>query len=315
MIYLELALGLMLLLGSGEFLVRGAVGMARSLGVSPLFIGLTLVGFGTSAPELVASLVAALREAPGIAVGNVVGSNIANILMILGVTAVIAPVAVTRQAFHRDALALALATGVGLVVIFFGELERPAGAVMIALLVAYIALTFRAERRTHDAEAELHEQETELHSPKSAGLWKPLLVTVASLAGVILGARLLVDASIGIARDIGISETAIGLTVVAVGTSLPELAVSVIAAARGQGAVAVGNIVGSNIYNLLFILGTTALIHPIPVPPELAGFDAWTMGGATAVLLIFMLAGQTIGRGVGMLCIAGYASYVWIALT
>jgi len=309
--YLQLVAGLVLLLGSGDFLVRGPVGVARALGVSPLFIGLTLVGFGTSAPELVASLIAAFREAPGIAVGNVVGSNVANILLILGVTAAIAPVAVFRQEFHRDAIALAVATLIGVAVILLGRLDRLPGVVMIALLAGYVVLTYLAERKTHDAEAVMHEREAELHTPRPAGVWKPLVVAAAALAGVVLGARLLVDASILVARDLGITETVIGLTVVAVGTSLPELAVSVIAAVRGQGAVAVGNIVGSNIYNLLFILGATALVHPIAVPAEIAGLDVWVMAGVTAVLLVFMLRGQTIGRGLAGAFLAGYAVYVW----
>jgi cation:H+ antiporter len=309
--WLQLALGLILLLASGEFLVRGAVGVARALGVSPLFIGLTLVGFGTSTPELVASLLAAFRDAPGIAVGNVVGSNIANILLILGVTLMISAVPVQRQAFHRDAVALSVASVVGLLVVLIGRLDRLGGFVMVATLVAYIALTYRAEKRTHDAEARLHEGEAELHTPKAAGVWKPLLIAAAALGGVILGARLLVDSAIVLARDAGISETVVGLTVVAVGTSLPELVVSVIAAFRGQGALAVGNIVGSNIYNILFILGATALARPIPVPPEIARADIWIMLLVTAALLVYMVRGRTMGRGIGAVFLVGYSTYVW----
>jgi len=312
---LQLISGLVLLLASGEFLVRGAVGVARSAGVSPLFIGLTLVGFGTSAPELVASLIAAFREAPGIAVGNVVGSNIANILLILGATAAIAPIAVLRQEFHRDAIALAVATVIGVTVILLGRLDRIYGVAMIALLVGYIAITYAAERKTHDAEAVMHEQEAALHTPRATGPWRPLGMAIAALAGVVLGARLLVDASILLARDFGVSETVIGLTVVAVGTSLPELAVSAIAAFRGQGSVAVGNIVGSNIYNLLFILGATALVHPIAVPREIAGFDAWVMAGVTGLLWVAMLRGHTIRRGSGVALVAAYGAYCWFTMS
>lgn len=315
MTYLQLTAGLVLLLASGEFLVRGAVGVARAVGISPLFIGLTLVGFGTSAPELVASLIAAFREAPGIAVGNVVGSNIANILLILGATAAIAPIAVVRQEFHRDALALAVATVIGVAVILLGRLDRAYGVAMIALLSGYIALTYVTEKRTHDAEAVMHEQEAALHTPRAAGPWRPLSIAAAALAGVVLGARLLVDASIVLAREFGVSESVIGLTIVAVGTSLPELAVSAIAAFRGQGSVAVGNIVGSNIYNLLFILGATALVHPIAVPVEIAGFDAWVMAGITALLLVAMLRGRTIGRGTGGMLLAAYGCYCWVTMT
>jgi len=315
MTYLQLIAGLLLLLASGEFLVRGAVGVARAMGISPLFIGLTLVGFGTSAPELVASLIAAFREAPGIAVGNVVGSNIANILLILGATAAIAPIVVFRQEFHRDALALAVATIIGVTVILLGRLDRVYGVAMIALLFGYIALTYLTEKKTHDAEAVMHEQEAALHTPRAAGPWRPLSIAIAALAGVVLGARLLVDASIVLAREFGVSESVIGLTIVAVGTSLPELAVSAIAAFRGQGTVAVGNIVGSNIYNLLFILGATAVVHPIAVPAEIAGFDVWVMAGVTALLLFAMLRGQRLGRGTGMALLAAYGSYCWLTMT
>jgi cation:H+ antiporter len=310
MTYLQLVLGLLLLLAGGDFLVRGSVGVARALGVSPLFIGLTLVGFGTSAPELVASLIAALRESPGIAVGNVVGSNIANILLILGLAAIAAPLPVSRQAFHRDAIALAVSTAVAAGVIEAGGLGRPAGLAMILLLIAYVTFTYRAERRRPDAESELHEQEAAQYASPPHGVLRPLAVAVAALGGVVFGARLLVDAAIALSSELGVSDAVIGLTVVAVGTSLPELAVSVLAALRGQGAVAVGNVVGSNIYNALFILGTTAAVHPISTPRQIAGFDVWVLLAVTAVLLAFMLRGARIGRVAGVAMLAGYAAYV-----
>ncbi len=307
---LQLILGLVLLIGSGEFLVRGSVGFARALGVSPLFIGLTLVGFGTSAPELVASLIAAFRGAPGIAIGNVVGSNIANVLLILGIAALIAPLPVQRQEFHRDAVALGAATLVALAAAIVGTLSRPAGALLVSLLVTYLYIAYRSERAAPNAEARRHEDEARLVAPPKAGLLRPLLVAVVALAGVVLGARLLVDASIAIAARFDVPETVIGLTVVAIGTSLPELAVSAIAAFRGQGAVAVGNVVGSNIYNVLGILGITALVHPLPVPPEIIHFDIWIMLATAGLLLAFMLRGRVIGRAAGGLCLAAYASYL-----
>jgi cation:H+ antiporter len=311
--YLQLISGLLLLLAGGDFLVRGAVGVARVLGVSPLFIGLTLVGFGTSAPELVASLIAAFRDVPGIAVGNVVGSNIANILLILGLASLVTPLPVPRQAFHRDAAALALSTAVATAVILAGGLSRPVGVGMLLLLVGYVTFTYRAERLHPDAESELHEQEAAQFGGTASRLTGPLLVTAVSLAAVVFGARLLVDAAIVLARDFGVSDSVIGLTVVAVGTSLPELVVSLLAAARGQGAVAVGNVVGSNIYNALFILGGTAAVHPLTVPGEIAGFDVWVLLAVTAVLLAFMLRGATIGRLAGAAFAITYVSYVtWL---
>jgi len=310
MTYLQLALGLALLIGSGEFLVRGSVGFARAVGLSPLFIGLTLVGFGTSAPELVASLIAAFREAPGIAVGNVVGSNIANIVLILGVAALIAPMPVARQAFHRDALALAVATAVAVAMVMTGSMTRPAGAVLVIMLLAYIAVTYRLERDQPDSESQRHEDEAELVAPPRNGAARQLLVAAAALVGVVIGAKLLVDASIVLAGRFGVPEAVIGLTVVAVGTSLPELAVSAIAAFRGQGAVAVGNVVGSNIYNVLGILGITALVHPLQVPAEIADFDIWVMLATAALLLWFMVRGQRIGRVAGAAFVLAYVAYV-----
>lgn len=313
MIYLQLAIGLALLLASGEFLVRGAVGFARALGLSPLFIGLTLVGFGTSAPELVASLIAAFRGAPGIAIGNVIGSNIANILLILGIAALVAPLPVQRQQFHRDAVALGLATVLAAAVVAAGSVSRLEGGALIALLVGYVGLAYWSERRVYDSEGRRHEEEAELHSPPASAALRPLLIALAALAGVILGARLLVDASIVVAERLGIAESVVGLTVVAVGTSLPELAVSAIAAFRGQGAVAVGNVVGSNIYNALGILGATALAHPLTVPPEIAHFDAWLMLAVAAVLLFFMYYGKTLGRVTGGIFLAAYGGYLlWL---
>ena len=310
MTYLQLALGLALLIGSGEFLVRGSVGFARSVGLSPLFIGLTLVGFGTSAPELVASLIAAFRDAPGIAVGNVVGSNIANVVLILGVAALIAPLPVARQDFHRDAIALALVTAVAVAIVLTGSVARPAGALLVLMLVGYIVVTYRLERAQPDSEAHRHEDEAALVAPPANGKVRHLAVAVAALVGVVIGAKLLVDASIVLAAQFGVPEAVIGLTVVAIGTSLPELAVSAIAAFRGQGAVAVGNVVGSNIYNVLGILGATALVHPLEVPPEIADFDIWAMLAAAVLLLFFMVKGQRIGRLVGAGFLASYVAYV-----
>ena len=313
MTYFLLIIGLALLFAGGEFLVRGSVGFARAIGLSPLFIGLTLVGFGTSTPELVASLIAAFRDSPGIAVGNIVGSNIANVILILGLAALIAPMPVARQDFHRDAVALALASVVALVVVLIGSLTRLSGVVMVLLLVAYVCVSYLTERDEVNGEAERHEDEVAMHAPPRNGAVRHLLIALGALVCVIIGARLLVDSSIVLAHQFGVPETVIGLTVVAVGTSLPELAVSVIAAFRRQADVAVGNIVGSNIYNVLGILGVTALAHPLTVPPEIARLDIWVMLAAAAALMYFMIRGRPIGRGAGTAFLAAYAAYLaWL---
>ncbi len=302
--------GLILLAVGGDILVRGAVAIAGWLGVSPLLAGLTIVGFGTSTPELVTSLFAAFDGAPGIAVGNVVGSNIANILLILGISALVLPLAIEPSAFRRDGTALGLATLACLAAVLIGVLSRPVGFILLALLVVYIVWAYRSERLTPDAEGAKHE-----HIAKdagSAGTTLPVAVGLAVLgiAGTILGARLLVDGAIDIARDFGIGETIIGLTVVAVGTSLPELVACVIAALRRHADVAIGNVVGSNIYNILGILGVTAVVRPIDIPAQIAAFDIWVLLAATALLGLFLRTGWTLKRWEGGLFLALYAGYI-----
>lgn len=309
-------LGLVLLAAGGEALVRGAVGAARALDVSPLLIGLTLVGFGTSTPELVTSLTAAYEGAPGIAVGNVVGSNSANILLILGITAIIAPLAVQPSAFRRDGLALVGSAVACAAAVLTGFLDRWLGLAFVALLIGYIVWSYWSERRHPDAEAEMHEH---VAADAPAGPKSIMLSVGLALAGIavtILGARFLVDAATDLASSFGVSDTVIGLTVVAVGTSLPELVVCVAAALRRHADVALGNIVGSNIYNVFGILGVTALVHPIPVPPEIARLDVWVLVGATALLMLFLRSGWTLKRWEGGTFVALYAGYLgWLVMT
>ena len=310
MVYVEIAGGLVLLVIGAELLVRGSVTLARRIGVSPLLIGLTLVGFGTSTPELVASVTGALRGSPGIAVGNVVGSNICNVLLILGVSALIYPLQTTRRAFLRDGPALLLSTVLLVVVAWYGELTRFLGGAFIVLLAAYLVHTYRTERATPDEGAALHAAEAE-QVPSMALSWP--LASAMALGGIgvlVVGAGLLVDGAIVIARDLGISETIIGLTVVAIGTSLPELATSAVAAMRRQADVAIGNVVGSNIYNVLGILGVTAMVQPIPVPAEIMAVDIWVMLAAAVVVVAFALSGWRINRWEGGLLLTGYAVYI-----
>jgi len=310
MVYFELLLGLILLVAGGDLLVRGAVAVARRIGVSPLLIGVTLVGFGTSTPELVTSVEAALIGSPGVAIGNVVGSNTANILLVLGLAALIYPLNTSREAFKRDGAAVLLSAVVCAAVVLFGALDRPVGAGLLLLLVAYIAYTYRRERRVHDASAVMHEAEAAAAEPAPGRHWVAALMALGGFGLIVLGASLLVDGAIALARAAGISETVVGLTLVAVGTSLPELVVSVMAAIRRQADVAFGNIVGSNIYNVLGILGATAVVQPIPVPPEIARFDIWVMLGATVLLLIFATSDWRLSRLEGAVFLAAYGGYI-----
>lgn len=314
MIYLELLGGLVLLVAGAELLVRGSVGIARRLRVSPLLIGLTLVGFGTSSPELVASVTAAIKGSPGIAVGNVVGSNICNVFLILGLAALFAPLTITRAAFLRDGPVLMVVSVALLAVCLLGDLPRRVGLVFVGLLIAYIVWCYRTEKQEAPAAAHVHENE----AATVPALGGPLAMGIgASIAGLLLlvaGAYLLVGGAIELARDFAISETIIGLTVVAVGTSLPELATSVIAAARGQSDVAFGNVVGSNIYNILGILGVTALVQPIPVPAEIVAFDIWVMLGSSVLLVMFAMTGWRINRWEGAIFLGVYGLYIaWLA--
>lgn len=308
--YVSLILGMALLVGGGEMLVRGAVTVARRMRVSPLFIGLTLVGFGTSTPELVTSVQAALAGSPGVAVGNVVGSNIANILLILGLSAILAPLACDPGALRRDggvAVVTALiAVGIGA----SGFLSRPVGFALVLALVLYVVATFRLERAAGGAGAELRLKEAEQVAPVTASLVPALFLCLIGLALTIVGAGFLVDGAVALARQWGVSEAVIGLTIVAVGTSLPEFVTSVMAAVRGQGDVAFGNIIGSNIYNILGILGVTAVISPVEIPGQIIRFDLWVMLGATLVLVLFAFTGRRINRIEGAILLLCYAVYL-----
>ncbi|GAA0600624.1 calcium/sodium antiporter [Caenispirillum bisanense] len=312
MVYLQLLAGLVLLLVAGDLLVRGSVAVARRFGVSPLVIGLTLVGFGTSLPELMASVQAALMGAPGIAVGNVVGSNIANILLILGAAAVLLPVAAGAKGLRRDLLVLTLATAALLGLVMIGVLPRWAGAVLVLALIAYTGSALVLDRR-ESAMADLRAHETEAAEalpPANLGLGGGLAFTIGGLAGVVLGARFLVEAAVTLAEAWGVSETIIGVSIVAVGTSLPELATSVIAALKKESDVALGNVIGSNIFNILGILGVTAMVMPLDVPAEIVQRDVWVMLAATAALIAVVLLRKQIGRLAGVAFLAGYAAYV-----
>lgn len=302
------AAGLALLLAGGEFLVRGAVGLARSLGVSPLVIALTVVAFGTSAPELVVSLQAALGGHPDIVLGNVVGSNVANILLIVGVAAAVGTVAVAPGLARRDGAVVLVATLAFIGLCLAGDLGFAAGAAMVAALAVYTVWSFWAARRRGRCAA----ADEPAPAPRHAGV--AVATIVAGIVGVLLGARLLIDGAVDIARVAGLSEAVIGLTLIAFGTSLPELATAGMAARRGHGDIALGNALGSNLFNMLGIAGVTALAAPVPVPAELVAFDFWAMLAATLLLLFLMRGERRIGRPEGCALAAGYALYIVVVV-
>lgn len=318
--WIPLAGGLCLLIVGGDLLVRGAVRVAARLGVSPLVIGLTLVGFGTSTPELVTSVQAALIGAPGIAYGNIVGSNIANILLIAGLSALLFPVAIASSALRRDGLVMVAVAAIFAVLSAFVPMSRWIGLGFLLALAAYIFTAFRQERSNaqgghgaaYDKGAALQAADsgTVPAATTEGALWLPLLLTGAGLALVLGGGTLLVNGAVAVANSFGISETVIGLTIVAVGTSLPELVTSVVAALKRQGDVAFGNVVGSNIYNIVGIGGATAAIAPSAVPEAIIGFDSPVMVAVSVLLLVFAWTGMKIDRREGAILVAGYVAYI-----
>jgi len=320
--YISLAGGLVVLIIAGDVLVRGSVGVAQRLGIPNLVIGLTIVAFGTSAPELVISLKAALSGAGGIAIGNVVGSNIANVLLVLGMPALIAATPCGETGATRNALYMVAVTCVFIVLCFYSPIGLPAGLLLLVLLSIFLAAsTVMAQR---------HRREQKAISAAAAGaavadpagdvledvedvpdsLWIALAYIALGLVGLPLGAHFTIAGATSIATAWGVSEAVIGLTVIALGTSLPELATTVMAAIRQHGAVAIGNVIGSNIFNLLAIIGITAVIVPIDVPPEVLKLDVWVM--LACAVLLTALAGMRIclGRISGLVLTVAYVAYI-----
>jgi cation:H+ antiporter len=300
---LALAGGLTLLVGAAHFLVRGASSLALRLGLSPLVVGLTVVAFGTSAPELVVSVQAALAGAGGIAVGNVVGSNIANIGLILGAAALVRPFLTDASVLRRDLPVLLAATGLGVGILFDRTVGRAEGAVLVVALGAYLAWS------VHEARRQSLDRRSEAAEPPATPAGSAWRDAVLGLAGLVVGADLFLSGAVGLAEAAGVPNAVIGLTVVALGTSLPELATSIVAAVRGESEIAVGNVVGSNLFNVLGILGVAALVRPI-VAPGLQTVDLLVMTAFAAVLLPMMWSGRRLVRLEAALLAAGYVGYV-----
>ena len=308
-ILLQLAGGTAFLYYGADFLVKGGVSIATRFGVSALVIGLTLVAFATSAPELVVSVQAALAGSSDISIGNVIGSNICNIALILGLSAVIAPLSVHSKVLRFDlpvmtAVTLAMAA-IGLLL---GGFNRLTGAVFFAGLLAYIAWNIRLEKRdgSGDAETEIRE---EVENSRKYPLWLAAAFVIGGAAALVLGGKFIVDGAVGLGRMAHLSEAVIGLTIVAGGTSLPELATSLVAAARGEQDIAVGNVVGSNLFNMLGIMGIAPMIRPVSA----AGITPvdWGMLLVSTLLLVpFMHTGRKVVRREGAVLLALYCAYI-----
>ena len=301
-----LVVGLALLIGGAEILVRGASRMAAAVGISPLVVGLTVVAFGTSSPEIAVSVQSAFAGKSDLAIGNVVGSNIFNLLVILGLSALITPLMISRQVVRLD-LPLMIATSVIVLPLAWnGVIGRVEGGLLLVLLFGYTGLLLRLGCNEPDAQAEIEAQ------PRTSLAWiVDLALIVGGLALLVLGSRWLVEAALTIARAIGISELIVGLTIVAAGTSLPEVATSVIAALRGQRDIAVGNVVGSCTFNVLAVLGLSSLVAPngILVSPAAVGFDIPIMIAVSLATFPIFFTGYVVSRGEGALFLFYYVAY------
>lgn len=313
MLLLLFLAGLAALIFGAELLVRGASRMALALGLTPLVVGLTVVSMGTGAPELAISLGAAFQDTPDLAMGNIIGSNIANVLLILGLVALIVPLVVDKQLVWLDVPVMISASLLVMLMALDGRIAHWEGVVLVLCAVAYIAKLLHAARR--------HPEQAVDPAPvirKSAGAgWRNALLILGGLILLVIGARLLVDTATQVAVMWGLSELVIGLTVVAVGTSLPEIATSIISAARGQRDLAVGNAIGSNIFNILLVLGLTAIVAKggVPVAPAALSFDLPVMIAVAIACLPIFFTGHTIARWEGVVFLGYYIAYTaWLLL-
>lgn len=311
--FILLIVGLVLILLGADALVNGASAVARKYGISEFVVGLTIVGIGTSAPELIVSAISAINGSSDIAIGNVVGSNISNVFMILGVTAIIAPISLTKSNLKYD---LPIALGVSLLLfvlaydsIFLGKefnvISRWDGLILFAMFVLFMIYSFKSS-----ASGDQNEESAESENGK-VNIVKSVLLIVCGLVGLVLGGRLFVNSGSDIARGFGVSDAFIGITVMAVGTSLPELAASVNAALKKKGQMALGNVIGSNIFNILLILGTSSIIRPL----TLGGITMIDMGMMILTTVMIMLSAlliskKEIKRGVGALFFMIYIAYI-----
>jgi cation:H+ antiporter len=305
-----IVVGLALLIGGGELVVRGASRLALALGMSPLAVGLTVVAAATSAPELAASLTAAAQGSPAVAIGNVVGSNVANIGLILGIAGLVREIPVKATFLRREVVVLVIASGALALVVADGRVGRLEGGALLGALVAYVAHLLRTEQAVP---AEVEQEYVEEYGGGVRAIGAHLAVTAVGVGLLVGGAQALVTGAVSLARALGVAEEVIGLTVVAVGTSLPELASSVVAAWRGHGDLVLGNVVGSNIFNVLGILGLTALAVPIELGEASFGTDLVVMGAYAVVLGPMLFVGWRLRRWESALLLTSYLAYVgWV---
>lgn len=295
--------GLALLYFGGEILITGSVRISRHYRIPPFIVGATVIGFGTSAPELAVSILATLQDAPEMALGNVIGSNIANVALVLGATAFLSPLSIRESLLKKEAPPLLIATFLIMGLVWNMELARWEGLVLISLLAVYLWLAFS---KREDSHVEI-EEEVKYFSGKGPAF--QFLLIIVGLVLLVGGAKWLVEGSVNIARSFGISEWLIGISIVAVGTSLPEIVSSLMAAYRGHGEMSIGNVFGSNIFNILMVLGTTATINPLHIK-EPIHFDLWISTGLTCLLLILIRIEHDLSKRDGFILLSCYVTYM-----
>jgi cation:H+ antiporter len=306
---LKLFGGFVYLLMGGELLVRGALGLSRESNIPPVIVGMTVVALGTSAPELMVSTFSALSGYPGIAIGNVVGSNIANVLLVLGVPVLIFPILTNQEGLAKQSGLMVAVSLLLIVMCFLEPVTFLDGLLLVTILISFLVLTMRGAAVMPGLDDAEEEMEQSIGLPSY-----PSTIAILIVLGVValpLGADLVVEGAVGLAGSWGVSEAVIGLSLIALGTSLPELATTVIAALHKSSDVAMGNVVGSNLFNILAILGITSLLTDIPVDPSFMRFDLWVMFAATIMLWIYVLMRVSIGRISGLVFLAGYFGYLY----
>lgn len=300
--------GFVILLLAGDALVRGAVGLSLKLGIPALIVSLTIVAFGTSAPELLISIKAAADGSAGLALGNIVGSNIANVLLVLGMPALLFGISTQDGSPKKNYIYMIIATVVFIIMSLMGSLSTFNGVLLLLLLSVIL---FQAYRHARNSRAALKAATEDI--PDIEGVWwKIILLLAIGVAGLPLGANLLVEGAVNIAERAGIDEAIIGLTMVAIGTSLPELATTVMAAYRKEADVAIGNVIGSNVFNLLGVIGVTSLITTLPVPANFVAFDFWVMLLSSLALFPFIWLKVDLGKLWGAILLAVYSAYIWM---
>jgi cation:H+ antiporter len=300
--------GFILLLFGAEIMLRGAIGIADKLHISKLLVGTTIVAFGTSSPEFLVSLNAALSGSSALAIGNVVGSNISNILLVTGVAALLMPIIVKKGDFKQDGWMLLVGTVLFLILAFRSEIDLFAGFLLLFYFISFLSYSYLREKRRFRETEDLKKQSADVGSDN---LVKLCVYLFLGFGGLIYGAQILVEGGVEIARKFSVSEAVIGLTIMALGTSLPELAATVVAAIRKQSDVALGNIVGSNIFNVVGIVGVVSIVTPLSIPARVINLDVWVLLAATLLLMPYMIGRLTrLGRSQALLMLFAYLTYI-----